>query len=372
MIERTFQQAGLSVVFALAAMMHTPARAQPCQIEPAISSAMTLSADQAAAVTACAQQNAADLSSEDADKRRIARRAILAPLEGANVSAAFRIQYAKSLEPALRELAKHADDRLAVVALIIAGDLATETSTGMLTGQLASPRPALRYEAAFGLRRTFEAASVARPAVLSTTVSAAMTALQNAMGVEQDGQVLKAQAAALLAGAGLPERDFPSARLEASSALCVGLSNHVKARGTKLPDQSSLEAYHKGVRGVRDIFLQPDARMNAASANAAAELSGRLIALAARALKAKDYQAASESSRGEMTSAVGASETLIQLAGNVLSPGTRFPTPGLGTTLRESTVASEAKFILDATSIVGADGVLTKPPFQFSKAHFLP
>ncbi len=349
------------------------ALAQPCQIDPAIPAEMALNDAQRQAIAACAQQNAADLSSDDPEKRKAARKALLAPLQGPNVSAAFRIEYAKALEAVLRTVAANPDDRIAVGAYIIAGDLATEVSTGSLSAALASPRPALRFQAAYGLRRTFEAAVLARPAINADRVNAAIVALRGAAAKEQDGQVLKECVGAILAAASLSERDFPVARSEAAAGVCIALSENIKARVAKLPDQSTLEAYHKAVRGVRDIFTQPDARMTAASANAAAELSGRIIALAVRTANKNELQSASEASHAEVANAVASSETLIQLAGEALAVGTKVPEVKLGDKLRRGTKESIAEFILTADrQLIGADGALTKAPFSFTKTHFLP
>lgn len=372
-MQRTLNRAGILTTVAIAAMLGGHAMAQPCQIDAAITTSMTLTDAQRQTIAACAQEHAANLTSDDAEKRKAARNALLSPLEGAGVTVAFRTEMWRALEKSLRDIAANPDDRIAVGALIIAGDLATETSTGMLTRTLTSPRPALRFQAAYGLRRTFEAAAIALPAVQSATATSALDALRDAAVKEQDGQVLKAYVAAILAGGNLPSGSFPTAESDAVTALCIGVSGNIKARAAKLPDQSALEAYHKSVRGVRDIFAQPNARMTAVSANAAAELSGRTIALAVRTLKSNEFQPASEASRGELVNAVAASETLIQLAANTLSPGTKVAAPGLGASLREGTPNSNSTFILDADrQLIGADGALTKAPFGFAKTHFLP
>lgn len=355
----------------IACLAVSSARGQGCQISPETATAIALSAEQQAEVARCAQENAANLGSPEHDKRKNARLLLLRPLDNPQVSTAFRINYAKALEATLTTVAENPDDVIAVNALIVAGELSTESSVGMLLQHLDSARPGLRYEASYGLRRAFIALQRSQAAVEPQRVGAVTAALRDRLANEKDGHVVNAHVAALLEAARLPSSAFPQARSQAVAALCSGVSASLKAAGGGAADVGMLESYHKSVRGVRDVLAQPNAAISTEAALAAAELGGRAVAYAVRVVNGHGLSSASPAAREQIASTLGASETLIQLSASLLVPGTSIPAPGLASMLRESN-AAQATFIIQAERLVGNEGVLTRPPFSFSKTHFLP
>jgi hypothetical protein len=349
------------------------APAQGIQISPETVASPSLSSGDQAQVSRYAAEHGANLGSDDPEKRRAGRRALLAPLGNAQVSAAFRLHYARELEGVLRAVAGNPDDRVAVNALIVAGDLATETSTGLLVEHLRSERPALRFQAGDGLRRTFEALQSSPPAVQGATLARAVAALRDATGTERDAQVLKSLVGALLEAARVPPGVLPDAQSEAVAALSAGLGQAMRTQGHRVPEVGLCEAYHKGVRGVRDLLAQPGARPGEAAARHAGEMAGRLVALVVRCVRAGVWGGASEAARAELILGVASGETLVQLCATALGSQSSGAAPGLANLLRAMhDKPAEARFVLESERIVGDQGVLVRPPFSFPRGHFLP
>ncbi|CAG0991191.1 hypothetical protein PHYC_02307 [Phycisphaerales bacterium] len=374
LIERSLHRAVVLSVAVFVAGFSATGFGQPCQIAPETVTAVGITTDQEAEISRCVRENAADLTSADAAKRRASRLALLRPLENSGASANFRFAYARALISTLESALQSTDDRVAVNALVVAGDVATDSTTSLLIASLKSDRPALRYDAAYGLRRTFEAMVRSAPAVNPDNIGIAINALRDRTAVESDGQVLKACVAALLAATDVPSNHAPTARADATAALCVGLGTHVKGASGKAAEPAVLDAYLKGVDGVRIVLARPGIAITATEAKAACELSGRCAAYGVRILRSKGLAAGESESREVLSNTIAASETLLGQAALSLSAGVlRLPRRDLGDKFsRAVDVNSEVVFINEASAVVGSEGLLSKPPFDFPKGHFLP
>ena len=80
---------------------------------------------------------------------RQARIDLLAPLRAPEIDSAFRLQYSGALQQGgLTGLASDDDVLVAINAIVIAGELATQLSASILDRALGDDRPAVRSEAA--------------------------------------------------------------------------------------------------------------------------------------------------------------------------------------------------------------------------------
>ncbi len=356
---------------ALAVLAPGAAHAQ-CVIPDEIVTAVQMSADAEAQLTRCAQENARDLTSPDPARRRAARQALTRPLDNPGVSAAFRLRYGAALREPLVEAIGNPDERIAINAMVLCGEIATDPALAILMDHLGSPRPALRYDAAYAVRRTFIALQRSVPAIQPDQVNRTLATLRTRAAAEQDGLVLQAHVAAFLEGAALPADRFPQARAAGVRALCEGLGEHAKAAGSRVVDPSVLDAYVRGATGVRDILAQPSANLDAQTARAAGELGGRLIAYAVRVVKDKSLSPGAGPARDQVSEAVAVGQTLVQLAARSLNPNASVAGAPLGPLVKSGDVQSEARFLLDAQNVVGPTGTLATQPFNFARDHFLP
>ena len=146
-----------SRVFIAACTLVCALSAQAQDLAQEVRRAAQLAPDQATAVTNYVKDHSANLASNDPQQIRRDRAALLSPLADEQATPAFRIRYSEALAPIIKPLAENASDIVAINALVLAGDLATAAGAEILTKAAGSTKPAIRYQAVYGLRRTFEA-----------------------------------------------------------------------------------------------------------------------------------------------------------------------------------------------------------------------
>lgn len=356
-------------VAAVLAVSGTPASAQG--IDAGVVEALTLSPDQSQAIAAFVAQNSRALTSEDPAALRRDRTALLEPLANAQASAAFRLEYGRALLPRVREMLSNPRELVVINGIVLAGDLATGESAQLLTGLLGDQRPAVRYQASFGLTRTFEAVRLGAPTLRADQVQELARAAGGRLREEQDALVVDALVRCLLAAG---ELDSPTAAV-ALQALADGLGRNL--RPMNRGDASLGQSLIRSATGARDLLTrarQPS--MPAEGSMAAAELAGHLLAHAARVVQNTQGLSTPPASTGEPSvrelyaQLSSAAETLVAVAGRQLDATLVLETRNVGQRLRAGTTPEDANFVLDARSIAGPDGVLTKAPFRMPRDRF--
>jgi hypothetical protein len=361
-----------------------PAHAAAQGLPAEVVSALSLSAEQRAQVEAFAAPLRDALSSGEARRVVDARAAALETLASPSVSVAYRLELSRVLMPALTSLmqtpgAQGADALGSINAVILAGELATEQSTSLVTQALAlNDRADMRYQAAMALRRTFEAAQRSAPALQPQRAADLVRAIDDRMKVERDPLVKDALIRAGLAAGELRVEGFRDASFRAIEVVARGASGALRERGATPLDDATGDAMIRAAGGVRDALTAAGqgVRIPESVGRAAAELGGDLIAHSVRAVEAQHLAPQAVESdparRERYAQAAQLGETLVLLSGSALSPGSQVAAKNLGQSLRTATVASDATFALDARAMVGPDGALSKPPFGFERARFLP
>lgn len=361
----------LGAMVALAA-----ADAQQTQIQPSTISADTISPSQQQEITAFVTEHLARLTSTDPKDVREGRRALLEPLGSPEIKVAFRLAYAERLIPELRRLAQSpAGKDGAIAAIVIAGDLATGDAIDLLTQSLASAREDVRHQAAYGLRRSFEAIARTPAAVAVDSPRRAVRALRDRFAQEPNELVLLADVNALLAALAVEVPGFEPLRTDASGAIARGLAETIRAREGKMDDAALLGVLLRAA-STRDVVARSGARLQRESLQDAGTVGGELVAFVIRAVAQGERRMAlapvnpqqirpgqTPPIRELFAQAAQAGETLILLAGQQMQPGFVEQPIGLGDKLRVGTRSGDATFIADAEKLVGPGGVLSRPPF---------
>lgn len=172
----------------------------------------------------------------DALEIKKARDLLLKPLQDAKtVSLAFRREFSGELLALLQSLAKDKNDLKASNALIIAGELATQSVVDILLNGLKDSRSSVRYAAAYGLARLFDACGKHDPAVTPDKLLAIVTALSEQFRKEADprvcdGVALAFESALTLTAEKLNNPTFAPATL---SAVAKALTDRLKALPTE-------------------------------------------------------------------------------------------------------------------------------------------
>jgi hypothetical protein len=373
LIERMHAYRSLLTValLAFAGSFCFPALGQSTGITPELRRIAQLSTDQAAVVQQYVRENSANLSSDNPDLIRRNRAALLEPLADEQTSPAFRLKYSELLMPLIGPLATNKSEIVVINALVIAGDLATAQSTDVLKAAASADKPAVRYQAAYGLRRTFEALA-AMPTLTMRPDQAedAVKAIAARLGTERDTLVLDG-----LVHAGLAACNITSLRSPALINLSNAVSGLAKSADAAASPTLAPVLLRAGL-GTRDVLSQSlSAQVSADAVKAAAELGGHLIAYC---IKAAQTQGIPLAQRGQ--SEYATRETFAQLATTaenivlfaLTSRGAgSVQAKQLGEKLKAGTASGDVAFVEDALTVVGSTGMLSKAPFSFAPGTFI-
>ncbi len=345
------------------------AMAQFTQLPPEIVEGLTLTPEQVNQIKVYTDPLLKSLDDkEDASKRREARVALVAPLNQGKASVSFRIAYSDAVMARVAELANSPEDVIAVNALCVAGDLASRHAVELLVSKLADSRPQVRYQAAFGLRRTMEAIARAPVALDASNLSPTIRAIADRLKAESDGLV-----AASLIEAGLAAMRVDDVRDLALGTITAAAADKLGSLDPATMGSPWLIAIDSGCRGTRDILNTPGKPMPASALKSCADFAGRSIALTLKGVKARAIETGGAADRASYAEIASYAQQLIQLAGGALSTNFAMPRLGdhpIGELLRSGKVQDEAEFAVGAAQLIGTSGVLTKPPFDLAADRF--
>jgi len=362
--------------------------AQSSRIAPATIASDVITPEQDQEIARYVGEHAAKLRSDDPRDVRDARRALLEPLGGSSIKVAFRLKYADYVMPELGRLIedpavkdKPEAQVRAIAALVIAGDLATREAVTALVGALGSTRDDIRHQAAYGIRRVFEALSAAQPATDANTCMHAVRSLRDKMTQEKNELVLDAIASALLAGGSVEAAGFDALRPESIRALSQGVQAIVRRTEARADDRAVLNLLLRA-SAVRDVLARSRARLPADALVEAGAIGGELVGFCVRGARTERipmgeidptrFPAGAEVPLRELyAQASQAGETLILFAGQQSgTPGFEASPLNLGAKMRTGTKQGDATFITDAGRLIGPQGLLTRPPFSLNADRF--
>lgn len=311
---------------------------------------------------------------------RQARNAVMEPLADAQVSAPFRLEYSKQLEPHLERLAGGAAPRneLAVVnALLIAGDIATDASVAIAEKRLSDESVAVRYAAVKAMTLTLESLARHTPAIMPERAARIVRTLGKQLATDPDSRVADAAVRGLIAGMNVTRQGFGEVRTQSVSELAVRLGARLKSQDGKPIDDMLVESSVQAATAVRDALANPGAAgtLPAAVQKEAAGLAGDMVAYVARIVRkgedlpqvaptdTPDEAAVKTQARVGSRQMVAVSETVITLAGGA-------KTSPLNDLLKSASPQDDARFLDSTTLVIGPAGSLQKPPFGFADDRF--
>lgn len=355
-----------------------------CQIAPEIvRSSADLTALQRDAVKAFVSCATPGLSAPEPFKIVQARQMLLEPLHDPQASVPFRLELSKQLEAILAGLAGDARDIVAINALLVAGELATDQGLTIAEKQLANPDPAVRYESVHSISLSFEAVSRTAPALRAERLDRALSALGRQLQAEQDRHVIDALARALGTGVGVAAPGLESVRARAASELSIRCGARLKALAGKPLDPALLETALTAGTTVRNALAgQAGAnRLPEQAITDACGLAGDMLASIARLLTDKneplpsiaggdlnEEAAAKVQARVLPSQVANVAETILSIAG-IKSPVLDNPTRRLSDLLKTAKAQDDAAFLDGVQQLVGPDGALHKqrgfPPERF-------
>lgn len=359
-----------------------PAAAQTTTIGNALpdglSTALQLTEDQRGQIRTFVASLREPLLSGDTEALRRARIVLLDPLEKTGVSVAFRLELAGNVLPIAEQMAQSQDPALVINALRIAGDLATEPAGRFAAARLEDQRTAVRFEAAAALNRLLESVWRDAPAVKSPQLQALVRSLAQRVDAETDAMVTDALVRALISGFRGNAPEFADVRASSLRALSEAFGKRVRDPGSLSED--TLRTAVRAATAIRDVLTDSSARgLTSTQIADAAAFGGDVLALTRRAIKSEPFAAVGASDGGELRDAkLRARDRLVQLAslGEAIvyfaqqASGQSGQQTRYAQLLRDASVQSDAQYAEDLRSLIGAQGVLARPPFNISADRY--
>ncbi|MCB9838074.1 MAG: hypothetical protein H6813_01945 [Phycisphaeraceae bacterium] len=267
-----------------------------------------------AQISAYASDKMAGLSGGDPLVVRKARADLLAPLRRADVESGFRLKYSSALQQAgLERLASDADDLVAINAIVVAGELATQLSVNVAEKALRDQREAVRYEAARSVGALLRAADLGAAAIPENQIDALFGVLRGRFGEEPSVQVIDAMIVALSA----PSLD-PELRTRCVAALCDGAASAAQ-RWRDQPDEQRALTVFRAIDNAYSELLAVQGSVDRGFAQSAAVASGQALVFLMDWLRAQPPTGMTEAQRQLAKDLGAAAERVLLLAHNALT-----------------------------------------------------
>lgn len=309
---------------------------------------------------------------EAAEKFARARKNLTDPLRTVDCSPLFRTFYSGVLESDLRALARGDNDRLAVAAIYVAGDLATTTGVEVLRDQTASTSLVRRYAAFAAHGRVFAALGRSQPALRESEIGELVKSLQAAIQKESDADLYDVQVRSLLDAAALSGALEPQAR-EAVRLLSLALAERLRALNGD-PSHSEILLTNMGVLDDLRAMILNDFRraLPEAVINAAVAFSGETLAYVGREVRKGDLATGPEGAAARKLAAnsVRLAETIIYQAKDRYQIGQPGGAPDLGSRIEASTRRDDQLYFDGLLNVIGPSGILRDRRFQFAAGWF--
>lgn len=335
--------------------------AQPRCIAAATAQSPSMTDAHKQEIQRCVEQQKAGLASADPKAVQRARDQLELPLLEQGVSISFRIEYTRQLLPVLSELARGSNELAAANALHLAGELATPAASDLLTKTgLRDTRAAVRYAAAYGLKRTFEQIEASSSVFQAVDAENAIKDIGRAIAAEKDPYVLEGFARAMDAAAAISDSKLRGVRVVAAQVLATEMGK--RAQGAQTLEIGP--ALIRAGQVLRDMMTDPqEPRLPDAVLKEIGAYGGDLLAAVCRVLKGSETAGAD---RGELAAVVATGENAIFFSASNLGRSQQQD-PSLVQSVRSG---DDAAYFQAAERLIGARGVLTQPPFALPAARF--
>lgn len=324
-------------------------------------------------------QNAADLKNADATKRRTARERLLEPLGVTGVSVSFRQAYSRELTALLKPLVEDKNDAIAINALRLSGELATEGAMDLVLPMLGAQQASVRFAAAHAVGSTLRLSAVSAPAIRADTAQRLLKALEDRFGVETDTAVLDRLVLSMGEGA-RGDQNLPGVRADAMRSLGRAVTAGVTKLGTQKVEEDMLAVLVRAGEIVRDGLTvgQGQTAMPADVLKISGGMSGQMLALVSRQIRggalpaivrgdAESARDAKTKSRMVPSKLVAAAESVLYFA-RIAAGEAQAPQTRMNEAVRSATNESDARFASDSQALI--EGALAKPPFGFRVDEF--
>jgi hypothetical protein len=316
-------------------------------------------------IKAFVDRHAPDLSSAEPARIRDARNALMQPLADPRVGVPFRLEMSRQLAPVLDRLTRDPTPVVAVNAVRLAGEIATDRSADVVAAALTSQDPSVRLSAAAAAARVFEAVRTTTPALSVEPARTLAERVAEQLKAETEPNVADALARALISAGGLSAGGFAPVRGLALERLTTVMLEPVQGwtRQAQAPaEPARVETLLRTLSALRQEMTADQGASETMPARAvwsAGKLADETLAFVAEIVKAERLpvvspernEAAVRAERGWAVSAAGAAEQVVFFTRERLGGRTPPAGPSLAATLEGGTKQADARFIADAEAL---------------------
>lgn len=365
-----WRRVGVAVVVG-AAMMSMPALAQINALPADLPKALQIGPAEEAQIADFVKANSTKLSENDAKAIEKDRAALIGPLSQAGVSTAFRISYEAKLYPILAELIKSEDEQIALNAMVIAGELATDRGAALIKAASTNGKESVRTQAAISARRTFEAMQTSPVAISAQAASDLAKLVGERLTKETATYTVDAWVKAGFAGASVTKPETPALRGQAIAAVRSGLAARADVMGDAVLEpvvtlavlRACVEMRNQ-VAGVNNAPALPQA-----GAKDAAALAGHVIAHIGRVTSKGNFRADADGAkqRDSYAQLLNSAELVVVAGSGVVNPTAPLAQRKLGDPLKLNTTKDDAIVVTNCREFVGREGLLLKAPWNLQE-----
>lgn len=222
------------------------------------------------------------LASDDLRESSRAREQLLRPLEDRDVSVAFRQAYGQSLADVIAEHSSSDDVQKQLLALRVAGELATTDSVRIIREHMSSDDAGVRLFAIGRVQRVFEITTAHGPAISSNEASNLVSLLTSKADSTNDPIELDGIVRALAAGAGLRGSELSGARNKSVQGMELVISPILR---DLVPSDDTVPAYRLAMRAASAMtasIIDVNASTDAASLKSSIGLAGDILSVPLR------------------------------------------------------------------------------------------
>lgn len=334
-----------------------------------VQSVASLAPGDQAAIKSFVDRHAPDLAAQEPSRIRDARVALMTPLSDPRVGVPFRLEMSRQLAPSLERLAQDSTPVIAVNAVRLAGELATDRSADVVASALTSRDSSVRLAAAAAAGRVFEAVRTTTPALNLDAARRLAQRVADQFKAEGEPNVADALARALISAGSMSgvTGGFAAVRSEALERLSTLLSEPLQrwtAAGEAPDERARVETLLRTLSALRqemagDQNASSGDRLSEGAVRSAARLADQTLAFISAVAQGEKLpivgpdkpEAAVRSERGWAVSATGAAEQVAFFARQRLTGRAPAAGPSLAAALEGGTRQGDARFVSDAEGL---------------------
>lgn len=334
-------------VAALAWMAALPAMAQPIQ-----------------------QRDLDRLGSDNVEQAQQARSAIISAISDPDMAVEARFNAANQLIEPVRTMIESGEENTIVNGLMIAGNIVTPESIGLIESTYQSELPGVRYASMRALRTSMRIVGSQRtPSLQAPEIGRQVKAAGELLRNDPDMFVAEGAGRALAQAAKINNPRLAAAAESAFKELAEGVSSRITSID-ELPEDKQEGVVRIAMLTTFELgrMLQGANRPGQDAVRGAAALAGDSLAYVYGRFQDAGRQIGSidADEKTVLTQLVGSSETLLYYARSAIGQAAEQ------TQLRANFESgNDRDFNRNMLSIIGGTGILTQPPFSLKADRFI-